>query len=117
MPAGAPCPVSTEVQQPDPRLAPLLGTGPARVAGLEPGTVLTYESPELVGNWVDRTWGGQDPPQPELHLNTGSYEGQSGGWRDYPSFTRVRTPGCYAYQIDTAAGTWSIVFTARGPVV
>jgi hypothetical protein len=147
IPTGTPCPVSTEVQQPDPRLAPLLGTGPARAAGLGPGAVLDYESPAEVGNWIDRTWGGQkvlwavdpaqvgpvlvrgrrldglgelafeDPPRPELHLNTGSYEGQSGGWKDYPSFTRVRAPGCYAYQIDTSAGTWSIVFAARGPVV
>ena len=147
IPAGAACPVSTEVQQPDPGLGPLLGTGPARPAGVGAGAVLNYESPALGGNWVDRTWGGQkvlwavdpaevgpvlvrgrrldgpgalafeDPPQPELRLNTGSYEGQSGGWRDYPSFTRLRTPGCYAYQIDTSAGTWSIVFTASGPTV
>jgi hypothetical protein len=55
--------------------------------------------------------------QPELRLNTGSYEAQGGGWRDTPSFTRLRSPGCYAYQIDTADGTWSIVFTARGPSV
>lgn len=145
--AGAICPVTTEVQQPDPALGPLLGTGPARPAGIGTGAILEYESPAHGGNWTDRTWGGQkvlwavdptvdgpvlvrgrqldgpnalafeDPAQPHLRLSTGSYEGRAGGWRDYPSFTRVRTPGCYAYQIDTGAGTWSIVFTARGPVV
>ena len=146
VPAGATCPVSTEAQQPDPGLGPLLGTGPARPAGLGTGAVLEYESP-TVGTWIDRTWAGQkvlwavdpavngtvlvrgrrldgagelafeDPPQPELLLNTGTYEGRSGGWRDNPGFTRLRSPGCYAYQIDTADGTWSIVFTARGPTV
>jgi hypothetical protein len=144
---GAACPVAAEVQQPDPGLGPLLGTGPARPAGIGTGAVLEYESPALGGNWTDRTWGGQkvlwavdptvdgpvlvrgrqldgsggiafeDPAQIELRLSTGSYEGQTGGWRDYPSFTRLKTPGCYVYQIDTGAGTWSIVFTARGPVV
>jgi hypothetical protein len=145
--SGAACPVTAEVQRPDPGLGPLLGTGPARPAGLGTGAVLDYESPAQGGTWTDRTWGGQkvlwavdpsvdgavlvrgrrldgpgalafeDPARAELRLNTGSYEGRTGGWRDYPSFTRIRAPGCYAYQIDTSAGTWSIVFTARGPVV
>jgi hypothetical protein len=144
--AGAACPVSTEVERPDPGLGPLLGTGPARPAGLGAGAVLEYESP-TVGSWVDRSWAGQkvlwavdpalsgpvlvrgrrldgagdlafeDPARPELLLNTSSYEGRSGGWRDYPGFTRLRSAGCYVYQVDTTGGTWSIVFTARGPAV
>lgn len=147
IPPGTGCPVATEVQQPDPGLGPLLGTGPARPAGLGTGAVLEYESPTVAGSWIDRTWAGQkvlwaveptltgpvlvrgrridgpgelafeDPAQPELLLNTSSYEGQDGGWRDIPSFTRLKSPGCYVYQIDTVAGTWSIVFTARGPAV
>lgn len=59
----------------------------------------------------------EDPALPELVLNTGTYEGQPGGWQDYPSYTRVRVPGCYAYQIDTANGTWTVVFIALGPRV
>jgi hypothetical protein len=134
------------VQQPDPGLGPLWGTGPARPAGLATGAVLDYESP-ADGAWVDRSWGGQkilwavdpattgavlvrgrrldgpgdlafeDPPRAELVLNVGAYEGQPGGWRDSPGFTRVRSPGCHVYQVDTDAGTWSIVFVARGPQV
>lgn len=137
--------MSLEVQQPDPGLGPLWGTGPARPAGLAAGAVLDYESPADSGNWIDRSWGGQkilwavdptvtgvvlvrgrrldgfgelafeDPPQADLVLNARGYEGQPGGWRDSPGFTRVRAPGCYAYQVDTATGTWSIVFIARGP--
>jgi hypothetical protein len=146
--AGAACPVTTELSRPDPGLAPLLGTAPARPAGLDAGAVLNYGAPDQRTVWVDRTWGGQkvlwavnptvtgpvlirgrqldgpgelafeDPALPELVLNTGTYEGQPGVvWRAYPSYTRVRVPGCYAYQIDTAAGTWTVVFIARGPRV
>jgi hypothetical protein len=147
IPSGAACPVTTEVQSPDPELGPLLGTGPARAAGLGAGAVLEYVSPTAGATWRDRSWGGQkvlwavdpaelgpvlirgrrldgpgevafeDPAQPELHLNTSSYEGQGGGWRDNPSYTRLKAPGCYVYQVDTSAGTWSVVFTAQGPVV
>ena len=56
--SAAACPVATEVEQPDPALGPLLGTGP-RPAGIGTGAVLDYESPTQGGNWTDRTWGGQ----------------------------------------------------------
>ena len=145
--AGGSCPVTTVVQRPDPGRGPLFGDGPVRPAGLGAGGVLSYEAPTENTVWQDRTWGGQkvlwavdpavqgpvlvrgrrldaagevafeDPARPELLLNTTPYEGQSGGWKDYPSFTRLRSPGCYAYQVDTGQGTWSIVFRARGPVL
>ena len=142
IPAGGTCPVTTAVSQPDPGLGPLLGEGPARPAGLGRGAVLAYVAPVKGSDWIDQTWGGQkvlwavdpawrapvlvrgrrldapgelafeDPAQPELLLNTDPYEGRPGGWKDNPSFTRIRAPGCYAYQVDTAGGTWSIIFTA-----
>ncbi|MCO1597604.1 hypothetical protein M8C17_20850 [Micromonospora sp. RHAY321] len=59
----------------------------------------------------------EDPAIPELRIDADKYQGLSGGWKDYPSFTRLRAPGCYVYQIDTAQGTSTIVFTARGPRV
>jgi hypothetical protein len=34
------------------------------------------------------------------------------GWRDQPSYTRVRAPGCYAYQVDGLDFTEVIVFEA-----
>jgi len=141
------CPVMVTLQQPDPGLGPLLGDGPARAAGIGAGSVLTYEAPTDRADWRDRTWGGQkvlwavdptvqgpvlirgrrldapgelafeDPAQPELVLNTTPYEGQIGGWRDYPSYTRLRAPGCYAYQVDTSQGTWSILVIAKGPTL
>jgi hypothetical protein len=147
VPAGKGCPVTTVLSRPDPELGPLLGRGPARPAAFGRNAVLDYLAPDERTDWTDRSWGGQkvlwavdpvqtgpvlvrgrrldepgvlafeDPAISELVLNTDSYQGRAGGWKDYPSFTRVRVPGCYAYQIDTAAGTWTVIFLARGPSV
>jgi hypothetical protein len=34
-------------------------------------------------------------------------------WRERPSYTRVRGPGCYAYQVDGTGFSDVIVFEAR----
>jgi hypothetical protein len=145
--SGQRCPVTTVSSQPDPDLAPLLGQGPARPASFGSSGVLNYLSPRQRPDWVDQTWGGEkvlwavdpaqrgpvlvrgvrldapgslafeDPAIAELVLNVEGKEGRGGGWMDYPSFTRLRAPGCYAYQIDTTEGTWSVVFMADGPSV
>jgi hypothetical protein len=147
VPAGKPCPVTTTWTEPDPELGRMLGSGRARPVGLAAGAVLDFVGPGQPSQWVDRTWGGQkvlwavdpavvgpvlirgrrldgpgrlafeDPAILELVLNTDDYEGRPGGWKDYPSSTRLRAPGCYAYQIDTGDGTWTVVFRARGPRV
>jgi hypothetical protein len=39
-------------------------------------------------------------------------ENWSGGWRNFPSYTRLRAPGCYAYQVDGAGFSDIIVFSA-----
>ena len=36
----------------------------------------------------------------------------AGGWLGFPGYTRVRGPGCYAFQIDTPNDTSIVVFTA-----
>lgn len=147
VPVGTACPVTTVSSRPDPELGLLLGSGPGRPSGLDEGAVFNYLSPKERPDWTDKTWGGQkvlwavdpaqtgpvlvrgrrldgpgalafdDPAVAELVLNIDDDEGRGGGWKDYPSYTRVRVPGCYAYQVDTAEGTWTIVFTARGPSV
>ena len=40
--------------------------------------------------------------------------GSSPGWLNYVAYTRIRAPGCYAYQVDTAAASEVIAFEA-GP--
>jgi hypothetical protein len=54
----------------------------------------------------------QDPAVPEIVL---SGNGQGDLWRDYPGYTRLRAPGCYAHQIDTRSQSFTIVFNAVGP--
>lgn len=46
--------------------------------------------------------------QPQLPIT-------AGGWRDCPGLTRLRAPGCYAYQVDAPAASTVIVFRAEGP--
>jgi hypothetical protein len=36
----------------------------------------------------------------------------AGGWRPFPSETRLLHPGCYGYQVDTPAISQVIVFNA-----
>ena len=35
-----------------------------------------------------------------------------GGWREWPSYTRVQTAGCFAYQVDGMGFSTVIVFRA-----
>ena len=54
-------------------------------------------------------------PASDLLLSDASAVGVSGssfGWRNFVAYTRIRAAGCYAYQIDTAAGSEVIVFAA-----
>jgi len=141
---GRPCPVTLAQHQPDPALGLVLGNGPAGPIGLSPAGVLQYVGPAEGNAFTDKSWGGQKvlwavnsavdgtvlvrgrqldgahvvrfndpavaqmllPPKPPI---------TAGGWRDYPSFTRLQAPGCYAYQVDTPAGTTVIIFRAQGP--
>jgi hypothetical protein len=48
----------------------------------------------------------------ELAFEGPSADNYIGGWRDFPSYTRLRAPGCYAYQVDGAAFSDVIVFKA-----
>jgi hypothetical protein len=142
---GTRCPVTTKATRPDKALGPVQGGWLVGPIGLVDGR-LDYAAPDPGGLWADPTWAGQkvawavnpalttpvlirgrqldgpgdvrfdDPAVEELLLDP-TNDALPGGWRDYPSFTRLRTPGCYAYQIDAAVGSFTIVFRAFGPVV
>ena len=141
---GDPCPVTLSWHQPDKGLGIVQGTGWAGPVGLSASGVLNYADPTTANALTDRSWGaakvlwavdsaiegpvlvrgGQldgthslrfnDPPVHELLLLP-KPPVTPGGWRDYPGFTRVRAPGCYAYQVDAASGSAIIVFLAKGP--
>lgn len=53
-------------------------------------------------------------PEDELQLLVPSTQssGEPAGAREWPSFTRVRSAGCYAYQVDGTNFTELIVFQA-----
>ncbi|HEX3873332.1 MAG TPA: hypothetical protein VHW26_04230 [Solirubrobacteraceae bacterium] len=38
--------------------------------------------------------------------------GEPAGWREWPSYTRLRAGGCYAYQVDGTTFSTVIVFRA-----
>ncbi|HUP28496.1 MAG TPA: hypothetical protein VM409_08690, partial [Chloroflexia bacterium] len=52
-------------------------------------------------------------PQSELKLHTNDRPPDASGWTDWPSYTRLRAPGCYAYQVDAPGFTLVIPFEAR----
>lgn len=47
-----------------------------------------------------------------LAFRSGEADNWTGGWRNFPSYTRLRAPGCYAYQVDGDRFTDVIVFEA-----
>ena len=52
-------------------------------------------------------------PGAELELDTSDPDAAEGGWPNFPSYTRLRAPGCYAYRVDGEGFSAVIVFEAR----
>jgi hypothetical protein len=140
--SGTACPVSKPNPGIWSRLAPGLGPGPVSPVGLGEHAVLRYRSfdgsnwggqkvlwvaapdydgPVLIrGGRLDGVGAagfnvnGDGQPLAELQLPPGSEPGGTnrGGYREWPSYTRVRAPGCYAYQVDGTDFSYTIVFRA-----
>jgi hypothetical protein len=51
-------------------------------------------------------------PMPPTELRILPYPGTREGWTGQPSFTRVRAPGCYGYQIDGTTFSRVVIFAA-----
>jgi len=53
---------------------------------------------------------------PEIQISPQSQDRLAGlpsrGWRGWPSGTAIRTPGCYAWQIDGTTFSYTVVFKA-----
>ncbi len=143
---GQPCPVTLSQHQPDPDLGMVQGFGPAGPAGLSARGTLQYEAPAQSDALIDKSWGAvkvvwavdsavngpvlvrgrqldgphglrfNDPAVAEMLLAV-TKDSLPGGWRDYPGYTRLQAPGCYAYQVDAPSGSTVIVFRAEGPAV
>lgn len=54
-----------------------------------------------------------DVPPLELTFTAGGAGTDSNHWTNVPTYTRVRAPGCYAYQVDGPDFTEVIIFEAR----
>lgn len=79
----------------------------------------SYRGPVLIrGRQLDGShavgFGGDVVPNAELQLLApgGSSSGEPEGWREWPSYTRLRAGGCYGYQVDGATFSSVIVFHA-----
>jgi hypothetical protein len=59
--------------------------------------------------------GTNSPAEPELHFVADGSTANSSGWNSTATYTRVRSPGCYAYQVDSANSSEVIIFQAVGP--
>jgi hypothetical protein len=76
------------------------------------GTVLVrgrqIDAPIAGPNWI--LFGIGDAPEAALQWEIASQR----GWASLPSEIRIRTPGCYAYQVDSQKGSEEIVFEVVG---
>jgi hypothetical protein len=136
---GESCPTSP-LRATSPDFAPGLGDGPAYPLGFTAAGELHVQLPPFAPEhqWAGSGWGGQkvlwviDPTytgpirirgrrldavgevrfDSELVREITLSEEDAVGWREHPSFTRVRAPGCYAYQVDGRGFRDLIVFEA-----
>jgi hypothetical protein len=76
----------------------------------------SYRGPILIrGRQVDGTsWlGFEGGPAPLRDLQIPPLpKGEARRWRDVPTYTRFRNPGCHAYQVDGTSFTRVLVFAA-----
>jgi hypothetical protein len=136
--AGGACPVSAVAASAG-YAGPAVGSGPVYAAQPSPlpitsfinsawdGARVTwvaspsYTGPVLIrGGKVSSSgpigFGEGHVPDDELQLLTASTKssGEPPGAREWPSFTRMRSAGCYAYQVDGTNFSEVIVFQATG---
>jgi hypothetical protein len=130
---GSPCPVSGR-HSVNSLYGPALGSGPVYPAAFDKQSTLyfggasfpppwtgnrvlwivgdSYRGPVLIrghqlgGRWWVGFEGGKRPAS-ELRLDA-----RRPGWKDFPTYTRVRVAGCYAYQIDGTSFSRVVVFRA-----
>jgi hypothetical protein len=137
---GEKCPVSSE-RSISPEFGPALGDGPVYPVGVPHGLLQFIYPAEETQVWYPSDWGGQkvlwvadpkyhgpilirggriDTPgrlgfgersEPDWAMSLGS-SGGDGSWRQFPSYTRLKAPGCYAYQVDGDGFQTTIVFEA-----
>jgi hypothetical protein len=136
---GSPCPVTTVTG----RVGPFAGLGPGPAYPIGESNVMSFRlppPPEWGAEWggMKRLWL-LEPRYPGRALVRGRQldgpneirfvYGRPGftpsklrnpvrelrleGYSDYPALTRLRAPGCYAYQVDGRTFTYLVIFEAK----
>ena len=138
--AGQVCPVSSE-RKISPDYGPGLGEGPVYPVAIPHGTLGFIYPTVKTQLWYPSDWGGQkvlwvadrkyvgpilirggridapgrlgfgDGSRPEWAMRFGPHDNGT-SWRSFPSYTRLKAPGCYAYQVDGDGFRTIIVFRA-----
>jgi hypothetical protein len=121
----------------NPSFAKAYGPGPVYAVGLGEEGVARYGRGRVEGGWwyhkilwvVHRSYTGRAlvrgaridgpgqlrfdrGPVPDFGLWLEAGQVSEREFREHPSYTRIRRPGCYAWQVDTRLGTEVIVFEA-----
>jgi hypothetical protein len=77
-----------------------------------------YDGPVLIrGRRIDAPgrlgFGRGSTPEWTMRISPPPAQAFAGGWPNFPSYTRLKDSGCYAYQVDGRNFSYSIVFLAR----
>jgi hypothetical protein len=137
--AGSACPANSGSQV-NPGFGLVLGTGPVYPAGFGADGVYHYNGTNEEGGWlyikvlwiVDSAYKGQTlvrghqidgpgemrfergaSPATELQLAQETALSSPNSWSNWPTYTRIKGPGCYAYQIDGSNFSKTVVFRAE----
>jgi hypothetical protein len=54
-----------------------------------------------------------EPTSDKLEFDTATSSQGADGWWQWASYARMKEAGCYAFQVDTDAGTYTLVFQAE----
>ncbi len=136
---GQPCPKAAG-RIVSPSFGPALGNGPVYPVGFGTAGVFDLAGAQEEGGWLyakvlwvaapsfrgpvlvrgrrldasgDLRFERGPDPVAELTLHTNAHPPDAAGWIDWPSYTRLRGPGCYAYQVDAPDFTLMIPFEMR----
>ena len=135
--AGSPCPVSASGIV-NPQFGLAFGQGPVyAVLGIEANGIVNYAGARQEGGWFyhkvlwigspdfrgpvlvrgrqldgSRELGFGEGPEPSKELRLLADNPSNPTWSDWPSDTRLRGPGCYAFQVDAPGFTEIVTFRA-----
>ncbi len=139
VPVGSACPTTSGAAI-NAEYGPALGSGPIYPVGLGTDGVAHVTGANSEGGWlyikvlwiVDPSYTGPTlvrgrqidgpdalgfdrgpTPSPELQLDQQSALSGSGQWPNWPTYTRIKGSGCYAYQVDGTNFSKVIVFSAQ----